>query len=66
MLNSLPASTIWRVTWTSSADGVGSPLGWLWATIRAAAFSLIASRNSSPTDHCCIQRADVDCVPLSS
>src|SRR2546430_17609035 len=31
-----PASTSWRVMARSSALGVGSPLGWLWATMMAA------------------------------
>src|SRR5207247_9938026 len=42
-----PASTSCRVTARSSADGVGSPLGWLWTTMMPAAASAIAARNTS-------------------
>src|SRR5438552_3302124 len=42
-----PASTSCRVTVRSSAEGVGSPLGWLCTTMIPAAASAIAARNTS-------------------
>src|SRR5207249_10935251 len=42
-----PASTSCLVTARSSAEGVGSPLGWLWTTMIPAAASAIAARNTS-------------------
>lgn len=42
-------SMVCRVTSTSSGEGVGSPDGWLWTTIRLALFSLTAALKTSPT-----------------
>src|SRR2546429_1455266 len=42
-----PASTSCPVTARSSAEGVGSPLGWLCTTMMPAAASAIAARNTS-------------------
>ena len=42
-----PAATSCRVTARSSAEGVGSPLGWLCTTMIPAAASAIAARNTS-------------------
>ena len=44
----LPASTIMRVPWTSSALGVGSKDGWLCTTMMAALLARMASRKTSP------------------
>src|SRR5439155_4791127 len=45
--SSRPASTSCRVTVRSSADGDGSPLGWLCTTMIPAAGSAMAARNTS-------------------
>ena len=42
-----PADASWRVTARSSADGVGSPEGWLCTRRIAAALSAMACRNTS-------------------
>jgi len=34
----------------SSADGVGSPLGWLWTPMKAAAFARMSALNPVPSD----------------
>ena len=51
ILSSLPAPTSRAVTASSSALGVGSPLGWLWVTMIAATCALIepwsTERNTS-------------------
>src|SRR2546430_455719 len=46
--SSRPASTSCRVTARSSAEGVGSPLGWVCTTMIPAAASAIAGRDTSP------------------
>ena len=47
MSSSRPASTSCLVTARSSADGVGSPDGWLWHRITDAARDTIAAQNTS-------------------
>src|SRR5438093_2295685 len=48
MSSNRPASTSCLVTARSSADGVGSPDGWLWQRVTDAARDTIAAQNPSP------------------
>ena len=54
-----PASTTISVTRTSSGEGVGSPLGWLWTITRLAQLVRTASRKSSATRTTAVLRLPV-------